>query len=444
MKIARITLKNILGVSEANIQPDGNIIEIKGRNGQGKSSIMQGILDAIGLSSFDTLLRNGEKKGEAIIDCGNLIIRKSHTENGSTLSVKTIDALTDTLSNISSPAKALKKIISPNSADPVRLLTCGKKELSDALLSALPMKTDVAKLSEITNGSICSNIVEDNHALVSIGTLTQQITNYRRDINRDKKAAQISHDQLNATIPEGCKTEEDLLEEITTLKNIVDSGRSLARTAKRKESIKFNGEISASFENIEKMKLSLYKLQAEIKQQEKLHEDLLALSEESCEQAYQEGLDNVSEAEEQIEALYNEKSKISVITNTQSQVDKYSEAVKDLGNKANLASKQLMALSDYKELLCSDLPIKGLELINGELVMNGVPFQTLNTAARVDLVLELAKLSAGKMGIIVLDNAEMMDSETYAEFIEKASKTDLQFVVARVSNENLNVNGVEI
>lgn len=63
----------------------------------------------------------------------------------------------------------------------------------------------------------------------------------------------------------------------------------------------------------------------------------------------------------------------------------------------------------------------------------------MNTAKRIKLVLKLAELSCGKLGVVVLDGAEALDKETYTEFLKAADKSGLQFICARVSDDDLEV-----
>lgn len=117
MNVVGIKLKNILGISECSIKPDGNIIEVSGKNGVGKTSLCEGVKDALNISEYSSLLRDGEEKGEVVLDLGDMLITKKHTEKGSTLNVKGRVAGTDSMSTISSPAKVLKSLINPDSVD---------------------------------------------------------------------------------------------------------------------------------------------------------------------------------------------------------------------------------------------------------------------------------------------------------------------------------------
>lgn len=77
MKISKIVIKNLFGISEQQL--DGKSIEISGNNGVGKTSILDSIRYALQNSSErDYIVKNGEIEGEIIIetDTGLSINRK--------------------------------------------------------------------------------------------------------------------------------------------------------------------------------------------------------------------------------------------------------------------------------------------------------------------------------------------------------------------------------
>ena len=130
---------------------------------------------------------------------------------------------------------------------------------------------------------------------------------------------------------------------------------------------------------------------------------------------------------------------MAVFENTKKQIAGWNDQVKAAQLQSNKMTKALDDLQALKEKLCENLPIEGLEIKDGMLCFNGVQFQTLNTAAKVKLVVKLAELSAGDLGLIVIDNSEALDADTYELFIEEANKSDLMFVVARVTEGDLTI-----
>ncbi|MDE2470486.1 MAG: AAA family ATPase, partial [Bradyrhizobium sp.] len=64
MKIIRLESENIKGLRAVEVEPDGNVVIIGGKNGAGKSSVLDSMWYALG--GKDALpskpIRNGEKK----------------------------------------------------------------------------------------------------------------------------------------------------------------------------------------------------------------------------------------------------------------------------------------------------------------------------------------------------------------------------------------------
>ena len=428
LNVVGIEIKNVLGVTEQTITPEGNIIEITGHNGAGKTSIIEAVKDAVGVSEYSSLLRNGEEKGSTVLDLGDMRITKTYKPNGETVKLEGRVAGTDSMSTIGRPASVIKSLVSPNSVDPVRLLTAKPKELLDAVLEALPMTVDAERFNEMTGGE--TGVDTNGHALVVIGQATKALTETRRDVNRDLKTAKTTKESLEATIPDDALMTTELQEKIEENLSKMDRVRTSSRRAGRNVRADYS-------EQIEDLETRIARLRDDLSQDEA---DLAALKREcetKSEAAISAELDKVDVYQAENTELSRQLNQSAVIDNTKKQILRWNNDIAAHQRTTDGLSEQLEALQVYKEELCENLPVEGLAITDGKLSMNGIPFGTMNTASRIDLVLELAKLSAGKLGLVVIDNSEAMDKENYRLFLEKAAKTDLTFIVARVSNEDL-------
>lgn len=435
LNVVGIDLKNVLGIQELSIKPDGNIIEISGGNGQGKTSILEGVKAALGLSEHSSLIRNGEKKAEIVLDLGDMLIKKTYTASGAKVDVQGRVMGTDELTSLGKPAAILKNLINPNAVDPVRLLTARPKELLDHVLQAIPMKVSADRMSVITGRDYAQN---DNHALAVIGAEVKDFTEKRRDTNRDLKSANTTIEQLEGTITDEADI-DDLKDQITENNSAIDKLKTNAGRAARTAGREFKPKIAEKDELIQEIKDKILDLQCDLDDAENARTILVKEKELKEEAAFDREMAKEGEYLRANERLHEDISRAAVHNNTRTQVAKWREDALALGKQVNAHNKALTELQAYKEELCENLPMEGLELTDGMLSMNGIPFGQMNTAARVDLVIELAKLTSGKLGIVVLDNSENLDPETYALFLEKAAATDLTFVVARVTEGELNI-----
>lgn len=480
MKLVSLTIKNILGVSELTFNPEaGNVIEISGGNGKGKTSTLEAIKDVFGASSYSTLIRNGEDSGEVVLDYGDLVVNRKH-KAGSTpkTTVKARLPGTDSFGSVGSPAKYIKGLVNISSLDPARLLSAKPKELVEVVLNSMPIQADVQRLLDITGVSHNT----EGHALNVITNVGKLIFDERTGVNREAKQLKGTIDSLRETLPEDIPSKADIEGKIAQLQNDnldIHGSFNEARAKVDEEAKGKAANCEAELKNIgteieavdssiivnrEETNAKIAELQKQIDTLNNEHNlfackksayrSLLeqkasgvrarhALIEEEREEKQIEIDSRVvtkqQENDAQINALQKEMSQCAVYDNTLSNIKNYEGQLQQLTGKSKGMGEQLTMLNEYKAELCSALPIEGLEVKEGNLLLNGVSFETLNSAARLGLVVKLAELNAGDCGLVILDNTEMMDSDTYASFLAEADKTDITFIVARVTDGDLSL-----
>ena len=431
LKVAGISIKNILGLEELELTPTGSVIQISGGNGKGKTSALQAVKAALGISDYSSLVRNGAETGEVVIDLNDMVIKKKFKAGGTdTLTVQGKIAGTDAMSNISSPAKVLKGLFSPSSVDPLTLLAAKPKDILDAVLNASPMTVKGTNFDEIVGGR---KINTDCHALIAIAEAQKVITEDRRDINRDLKNAQTTATQLQGTLPDELPDTAEVKSTIEDNNKAIESLQSESRKAGRTVRQKYTEDIQSLEDTIEELEEQLSQAKAD-------KAVLVREQELEVEKAQEAVLAKGDSLYDENERLQQQLQSMAVFENTNKQIAGWNEQVKAAQLQSNKMTKALDDLQDLKKKLCENLPIEGLEIKGGMLCFNGVPFQTLNTAAKVKLVVKLAELSAGDLGLIVIDNSEALDLDTYKLFIEEANKTDLTFLVTRVTEGDLTIN----
>jgi hypothetical protein len=101
----------------------------------------------------------------------------------------------------------------------------------------------------------------------------------------------------------------------------------------------------------------------------------------------------------------------------------------------------LQALDAYRRSLADDLPIPGLE-VDGEIIkVDGIPFDQLNTAQRIDIAVKIACLRAKDKSLPVLwvDGAEALDSENFGHLVEAVKSQGVQAFIGRVTDQDFKV-----
>jgi thymidine kinase len=77
--------------------------------------------------------------------------------------------------------------------------------------------------------------------------------------------------------------------------------------------------------------------------------------------------------------------------------------------------------------------------VDGEVYRKGVPFDRLNTAQRVGIAFEIAKLRAGELKAVCLDGCELLDEEHLKELERNADESGIQVFITRVTGKEFAV-----
>lgn len=95
-KIIRLESTNYKRIKAVQIvpDPDGGLVIVAGKNGHGKTSILDSISAALGGVNAKTTpkpIRDGEERAEIVLETEDLIVTRKFTASGSTLTVKSHD-----------------------------------------------------------------------------------------------------------------------------------------------------------------------------------------------------------------------------------------------------------------------------------------------------------------------------------------------------------------
>jgi len=78
MKIIKLKAANVKRIKAVEVTPVGAVVTITGKNGEGKTSLLDSIVYAIGGKKFipSEPIRRGERSAEIVVDLGDLIIKR--------------------------------------------------------------------------------------------------------------------------------------------------------------------------------------------------------------------------------------------------------------------------------------------------------------------------------------------------------------------------------
>ncbi len=468
MKIVKIKIKNLFGIKE--YQADGKSVELIGKNGSGKTSVIDAIRYALtNKSDREYIVRNGETEGEIIIetDTGLRINRKSRTQQADYKSIKRNGV------EVPSPESFLKDIFTPLQLNPVEFMSMDKKQQNATILDMIEYPWTLQTIKEWF-GEIVPDIDYEQNILQVLNDIQSEKGYYfqtRQDINRDVRNKKAFIEEIAETLPEGYQAEK------WERANLSEIYTQIERIRKENETIE---KAKALMEN-RNNKVRKFEADKEIA--------IAALTREIDFRSNQIDKD-ILQLEERIKALRTEKAgletkrsdKLSVIENEyKANIAKYDAEVEEyrqyadmetkdyseLQEQASLTEKMKSHINEYHRMVnlqseaeslqaqseeltrkiekartlpgeileTATIPIKGLSVKDGIPLINGLPISNLSDGEKLDLCIDVALQKPNGLQIILIDGVEKLSTELRNKLYAKCKDKGLQFIATRTTDD---------
>lgn len=469
MKVTRIDIDNILGHERLTIEP-GAVTVLEGRNASGKTSALEAIRATLRGGEDSTLLRAGAEKGSVklVLEDGTEVLRRWTRKDGEIRSV--LDVRLPVGGKVSTPRKVIDSLVDELGIDPLTILTCPPAKRAEYLAEVMPLVVSREELHAALGRPV---EVLKGSALDQIGTLRDLIFNERTGVNRSLKDKKTTAAQLRANVPAVVEAAEDLSDLLAEKEALASAKATKTRNTERtrdaqiEERKRCRDRVLEEFREGHEAKVRRIEAEAEKSIEAIRRETKSAVLSAQAEHAAavdvtrqdaEAEIENLTESAkgqlEEIEGWFGprleavsakvgqaEERARAAAQNVETRrlADRLAEEAEGLEAEAKGLSETIERLDVLKASLLEKLPIKGLEIRGGLVFVDGIPFERVNRARQIQVALKVAKLRAGKLGLIVVDNAEALDPETFKAFEVAAAATGLQFVVGRVTDGDFNV-----
>lgn len=424
MRLAHVKIRDILGIDELEFDA-GAFTLIEGRNGSGKTSVLEAIKCVTKGGTDATLLRNGANDGEAILvfDDGSSI-RKRVTDKTQSISFRDADGKAQ-----GSPMTAIAQLVDAFSVNPVAFLQAPAKQRVSVLLESLPTQADPARIREIVGDPDMP--VTGENALRQIDNAYTVIFDERTGTQRAAREKEATITQLAGALPPaGAGATGDPVALRARLNEIDDDERAeMKRIEDRLASLRTEHE-----SKVTEMREEIAAIQSRLSTAAQEFADWQGKAAQRRADAAGEFAEQRAPVRAQLVALDADQESAIRAKATRETIGKMEAQAESLRQDAQRQTAALEALTAYKAELLSSLPIDGLEVRDGEIFRHGVAFDRLNKAQQVEIAVEIAKLRAGDLKVICVDDLEMLDSEHFEAFREQALASGLQLIVTRVSD----------
>lgn len=145
LRIVRLEAESFKRLRVVSITPDGTVVRITGRNGQGKSSVLDAIACAIGGAKLspERPVRKGAKSAKVELDLGEIVVRRKWTDAGGTY----LEVVAKDGSKLATPQAVLDKLVGDLAFDPLAFSRLDDK----ARLAVLRNVTGLGKVFDELN-----------------------------------------------------------------------------------------------------------------------------------------------------------------------------------------------------------------------------------------------------------------------------------------------------
>lgn len=468
MNITKIKIKNLFGISE--YEADGSSVELAGKNGAGKTSVIDAIRYALtNKSDRKYIVRRGETEGEILIETDNglRINRKARTTQADYKSVKKDGR------EVGSPESFLRDIFTPLQLNPVEFISLPEKQQNAIILDMIEYPWDMQKIKEWF-GEIPSWVNYDQNILAVLNDIQSENGEYfqnRQDINREMRNKRAFIEEIAQAIPAGYEVEKwekasagpvyqkierirKENEEIQKAKSLLElrdnkvrkfeADREIAKTSLAREI----GARRTQIENeITRMEDQIRNLKAEKKSLAEKMADKTAVIEEQFKaavakydaevEAYAEYRDKEPQSTKELE------EEAAMIENMKAHVNEYRRMqglqsdVEILKEESELLTERIeKARSLPGEILeTAKIPIAGLTIKDGVPLINGLPVSNLSDGEKLDLCIDVAIQKPNGLQIILIDGVEKLSTPVREALYRKCKDKGLQFIATRTTDD---------
>lgn len=406
MRILQLQSENVKRLKAIDITPTEDVIVLSGKNGEGKTSVLDSIWLALQYRSASkdnpTPLRAGEDKGQVTIDLGTYIVTRKFTQAGTTLEVKTPDG-----SKISSPQKLLDGMIGDLSFDPWEFArksdTDQRQMLGDVLYAITGGKVDLASF-------------ELRH---------KEAFDKRTDANREKKRLTTI---LTSMRP---PTDADPTDEIS----VADLTKSIGDAMATKNRIQALGERDRT------LREKILRLETELATAKGEHElvvkELEAAPEVPDIEFLKGELGNIEERNRRAREVQEYKKTRQALTGVDADITTLNETM------------ELVDIEKAEALESSPLPVKGVRVTpEGIQVVSDndqlVPFCQASAAQRLRISLGIAMAANPTLRVIRIADGSLLDDGSMQIVRDMAGEKDFQVWIEYASRNDQDRMGVYI
>lgn len=397
MKIVQLQAENVKRLKAVEISPEGHIVEITGRNGQGKSSVLDAIWWALaGTTHIQAVpIRKGENEARIRLDLGEIkVVRTFRKREDQTFTTSIAVESTDG-ARYPSPQRMLDGLLGALSFDPLAFTRMDRKEQLHAMRRFVP-GVDFEAI-EAANKADFDRRTEVNRQVKALRAQAAGIA-----VPADAPAERIDDAALVAEL-EQAGDHNALIERRR-------AGREAAAAEVKRldaEAERLRGEIAVLTDRLRDTEGTADQKRGQLANAETLPKpiDTAALRERIA-------------AASRLNAAFDARNRRAGIERDAESAEEQSAVLTNAIADRKAAMQAAVAKAE--------MPVPGLSFGADEILLDGVPFDQASSAEQLRTSVAIAMAANPKLRVIRVQDGSLLDEEAMRILAEMAQAADYQ------------------
>lgn len=393
LKIIQLEAQNVKRLKAVRIRPDGNLVVIGGENGQGKTSVLDSIMYALGGKSAvcEKPIHEGAESASVTVDLDEFSITRTFTASGGSLSVKKKDG-----GKVSSPQALLDGLTGRLSFDPLefsRMEPAKQKATLQQLVGLDFTELDYERKQAFDERTIVNRRLKDAEANLKAAPY-----------HADAPESEVSVSELSAELQKAQDAEVEF---------------------ERKK-----GEYERAKRRVEDTKANIARLEAQLAEERKLLEKFeadAAASKDAAENVPEYEIDDIRQRLADAEGINRKvrenarRAELQILVDeTREEADGYTQRIEDIDKRKS------KALAEAK------FPVDGLAFDEHGVTLNGLPFSQASAAEQLRVSVAMGLALNPKLRVMLIRDGSLLDQKSLALVAEMAEQADAQVWMERV------------
>lgn len=402
IKINKLEIENTKRVKAVKIEPSANgLTVIGGKNGQGKTSVLDAIAWALGGNGY----RPSEAKRRestippylhVVLSNGLVVERK-----GKNSDLKVTDP-----SGNKAGQQLLNEFVEQLALDLPKFMEASNKEKANTLLQIIGVQEQLVALEKKEK-----ELYNDR---LTIGRISEQKTKFAQE---------------QPYYPDAPKELISISDLIKQQQEILARNGENQRQRNRLQEI--THEKHRIFDEAQRLETQIVELQQRLEERKKAYEQVARDEENAMKSVSELHDESTAELERNIADIDEINRKVRANLDK----DKAEEDALDYKNQYDALTVEINAVRKSKTDLLANaqLPLPELSVEDGELIYKGQKWDNISGAERMIVATAIVRKLNPKCGFVLLDKLEQMDTDTLREFGQWLEQEGLQAIATRVS-----------